>query len=31
MKPISDALPSFTPVPVSESSGGAVLKDLLKQ
>ncbi|XP_024130642.1 thyroid receptor-interacting protein 11 [Oryzias melastigma] len=32
MKPISDALPTFTPVPVSaESSGGAVLKDLLKQ
>ncbi|XP_059209076.1 thyroid receptor-interacting protein 11 [Centropristis striata] len=32
MKPISDALPSFTPVPVSaEASGGAVLKDLLKQ
>ncbi|CAM4726205.1 unnamed protein product [Leuciscus chuanchicus] len=32
MKPISNALPTFTPVPVSaESSGGAVLKDLLKQ
>ncbi|GLD47712.1 thyroid receptor-interacting protein 11 [Lates japonicus] len=32
MKPISDALPSFTPVPVSaEASAGAVLKDLLKQ
>uniref|UniRef100_A0A3Q1EZX1 Thyroid hormone receptor interactor 11 n=1 Tax=Acanthochromis polyacanthus TaxID=80966 RepID=A0A3Q1EZX1_9TELE len=32
MKPISDALPTFTPVPVSaEASGGAVLKDLLKQ
>ncbi|XP_052007166.1 thyroid receptor-interacting protein 11 [Xyrauchen texanus] len=32
MKPISDSLPSFTPVPVSaEASGGAVLKDLLKQ
>ncbi|XP_066534716.1 thyroid receptor-interacting protein 11 isoform X2 [Hoplias malabaricus] len=32
MKPISDALPTFTPVPVSaESSAGAVLKDLLKQ
>lgn len=32
MKPISEALPSFTPVPVSaEASGGAVLKDLLKQ
>ncbi|XP_060938568.1 thyroid receptor-interacting protein 11 [Limanda limanda] len=31
MKPISDALPSFTPVPVSESSSGAALKDLLKQ
>ncbi|KAM4540897.1 thyroid receptor-interacting protein 11 [Fundulus diaphanus] len=32
MKPISNALPSFTPVPVSaEASGGAVLKDLLKQ
>uniref|UniRef100_A0A8C2WNN2 Thyroid hormone receptor interactor 11 n=1 Tax=Cyclopterus lumpus TaxID=8103 RepID=A0A8C2WNN2_CYCLU len=32
MKPISDALPTFTPVPVSaEDSGGAVLKDLLKQ
>ncbi|XP_050981409.1 thyroid receptor-interacting protein 11 [Labeo rohita] len=32
MKPISDALPTFTPVPVSaEASGGAVLKNLLKQ
>ncbi|TDG99130.1 hypothetical protein EPR50_G00208180 [Perca flavescens] len=32
MKPISDNLPTFTPVPVSaEASGGAVLKDLLKQ
>ncbi|XP_019953482.2 thyroid receptor-interacting protein 11 [Paralichthys olivaceus] len=32
MKPISEALPSFTPVPVSaEASAGAVLKDLLKQ
>ncbi|XP_061897229.1 thyroid receptor-interacting protein 11 [Entelurus aequoreus] len=32
MKPISDALPTFTPVPVSaEASSGAVLKDLLKQ
>ncbi|OCT68247.1 thyroid receptor-interacting protein 11 [Xenopus laevis] len=32
MKPISDALPTFTPLPVSsESSAGAVLKDLLKQ
>ncbi|XP_063039557.1 thyroid receptor-interacting protein 11 [Engraulis encrasicolus] len=32
MKPISDSLPTFTPVPVSaEASGGAVLKDLLKQ
>lgn len=32
MKPISNALPTFTPVPVSaEASGGAVLKDLLKQ
>uniref|UniRef100_A0A8D3BLP7 Thyroid hormone receptor interactor 11 n=1 Tax=Scophthalmus maximus TaxID=52904 RepID=A0A8D3BLP7_SCOMX len=32
MKPISGHLPSFTPVPVSaEDSGGAVLKDLLKQ
>lgn len=32
MKPISDALPTFTPVPVSaEASGGAVLKDLLRQ
>ncbi|KAJ8411932.1 hypothetical protein AAFF_G00155700 [Aldrovandia affinis] len=32
LKPLSDTLPSFMPVPVSaESSGGAVLKDLLKQ
>ncbi|XP_034051420.1 thyroid receptor-interacting protein 11 isoform X2 [Thalassophryne amazonica] len=32
MKPISGALPTFTPVPVlAESSAGAVLKDLLKQ
>lgn len=32
MKPISDALPSFTPLPVSaDASAGAVLKDLLKQ
>lgn len=32
MKPISDSLPTFTPVPVSaEASAGAVLKDLLKQ
>ncbi|CAL9686864.1 unnamed protein product [Knipowitschia caucasica] len=33
MKPISDALPTFTPVPVSgEASGGAAaLKDLLNQ
>lgn len=32
MKPISDALPTFSPVPVSaESSAGNVLKDLLKQ
>lgn len=31
MKPISDALPTFTPVPVSAESGGNVLKDLLKQ
>ncbi|XP_015246159.1 PREDICTED: thyroid receptor-interacting protein 11 [Cyprinodon variegatus] len=32
MKPISDALPTFTPVPVSaEASAGAVLKDLLNQ
>ncbi|XP_023691785.1 thyroid receptor-interacting protein 11 isoform X1 [Paramormyrops kingsleyae] len=32
MKPISDALPTFTPVPVSaEASAGSVLKDLLKQ
>ncbi|XP_075049440.1 thyroid receptor-interacting protein 11 [Mixophyes fleayi] len=32
MKPISSALPTFTPVPVSsDASAGAVLKDLLKQ
>uniref|UniRef100_A0A3B5L5A5 Thyroid hormone receptor interactor 11 n=1 Tax=Xiphophorus couchianus TaxID=32473 RepID=A0A3B5L5A5_9TELE len=32
MKPITDSLPTFTPVPVSaEASAGAVLKDLLKQ
>uniref|UniRef100_UPI00398EEDFA thyroid receptor-interacting protein 11 n=1 Tax=Pristiophorus japonicus TaxID=55135 RepID=UPI00398EEDFA len=32
MKPIANALPTFTPLPVSpDSSGGAVLKDLLKQ
>ncbi|KAG7466136.1 hypothetical protein MATL_G00161590 [Megalops atlanticus] len=32
LKPLSDTLPSFMPVPVSaEASGGAVLKDLLKQ
>uniref|UniRef100_A0A3P8Z167 GRIP domain-containing protein n=1 Tax=Esox lucius TaxID=8010 RepID=A0A3P8Z167_ESOLU len=31
MKPISDALPTFTPVPVSAESAGQVLKDLLKQ
>ncbi|XP_026864042.2 thyroid receptor-interacting protein 11 isoform X2 [Electrophorus electricus] len=32
MKPISDALPTFTPMPVTaEASAGAVLKDLLKQ
>ncbi|MBN3296084.1 TRIPB protein, partial [Amia calva] len=31
MKPISDALPTFTPVPVSAEASGAVLKDLLKQ
>uniref|UniRef100_H3DG71 Thyroid hormone receptor interactor 11 n=1 Tax=Tetraodon nigroviridis TaxID=99883 RepID=H3DG71_TETNG len=32
MKPISDSLPTFTPVPVSaEASAGAVLKDLLSQ
>ncbi|XP_069493943.1 thyroid receptor-interacting protein 11 [Ambystoma mexicanum] len=32
MKPISEALPTFTPMPVSaEASAGAVLKDLLKQ
>ncbi|XP_039598213.1 thyroid receptor-interacting protein 11 isoform X1 [Polypterus senegalus] len=32
MKPISDALPTFTPLPVSpDASAGAVLKDLLKE
>ncbi|XP_029453668.1 thyroid receptor-interacting protein 11 [Rhinatrema bivittatum] len=32
MKPISNALPTFTPLPVSaDASAGAVLKDLLKQ
>ncbi|KAM6273713.1 thyroid receptor-interacting protein 11 isoform 1-T1 [Porphyrio hochstetteri] len=32
MKPISDALPTFTPLPVApDASAGAVLKDLLKQ
>ncbi|KAF1559425.1 Thyroid receptor-interacting protein 11, partial [Eudyptes schlegeli] len=32
MKPISDTLPTFTPLPVSpDASAGAVLKDLLKQ
>ncbi|XP_037342223.2 thyroid receptor-interacting protein 11 [Pungitius pungitius] len=32
MKPICEALPTFTPVPVSsEASAGSVLKDLLKQ
>ncbi|XP_009874284.1 PREDICTED: thyroid receptor-interacting protein 11, partial [Apaloderma vittatum] len=32
MKPISDVLPTFTPLPVSpDASAGAVLKDLLKQ
>lgn len=32
MKPISDALPTFTPLPISsDASAGAVLKDLLKQ
>ncbi|KAM9294376.1 thyroid receptor-interacting protein 11 [Gastrophryne carolinensis] len=32
MKPISSALPTFTPLPVSaDASAGAVLKDLLKQ
>ncbi|XP_014105403.1 PREDICTED: thyroid receptor-interacting protein 11 [Pseudopodoces humilis] len=32
MKPISDALPTFTPLPVSpDACAGAVLKDLLKQ
>ena len=29
MKPISEALPSFTPVPVSSEASG--LKDLLRQ
>ncbi|NWS51474.1 TRIPB protein, partial [Chunga burmeisteri] len=32
MKPISDVLPTFTPLPVSaDASAGAVLKDLLKE
>ncbi|CAL8274223.1 unnamed protein product [Merluccius merluccius] len=31
MKPISDALPTFTPVPVSVSAEASGLKDLLKQ
>lgn len=32
MKPISNALPTFTPLPVApDASAGAVLKDLLKQ
>ncbi|XP_036590314.1 thyroid receptor-interacting protein 11 [Trichosurus vulpecula] len=32
MKPISDALPTFTPLPVlPDNSAGAVLKDLLKK
>ncbi|KAM4663529.1 thyroid receptor-interacting protein 11 [Discoglossus pictus] len=32
MKPISNSLPTFTPLPVSsDASAGAVLKDLLKQ
>uniref|UniRef100_A0A8C3S4G5 Thyroid hormone receptor interactor 11 n=1 Tax=Chelydra serpentina TaxID=8475 RepID=A0A8C3S4G5_CHESE len=32
MKPISDTLPTFTPLPVlPDASAGAVLKDLLKQ
>uniref|UniRef100_A0A8D0H6D6 Thyroid hormone receptor interactor 11 n=1 Tax=Sphenodon punctatus TaxID=8508 RepID=A0A8D0H6D6_SPHPU len=32
MKPISDTLPTFTPLPVApDCSAGAVLKDLLKQ
>lgn len=32
MKPISDSLPTFTPLPVSaDASAGSVLKDLLKQ
>ncbi|NXN96975.1 TRIPB protein, partial [Rhinopomastus cyanomelas] len=32
LKPISDALPTFTPLPVSpDASAGAVLKDLLQQ
>uniref|UniRef100_A0A674B2D5 Thyroid hormone receptor interactor 11 n=1 Tax=Salmo trutta TaxID=8032 RepID=A0A674B2D5_SALTR len=31
MKPISDNLPTFTPLPVSAENEGRVLKDLLKQ
>nr|XP_008111711.1 PREDICTED: thyroid receptor-interacting protein 11 isoform X2 [Anolis carolinensis] len=32
MKPISDALPTFTPLPVApDTSAGTILKDLLKQ
>lgn len=32
LKPISDVLPTFAPLPVSpDSSAGVVLKDLLKQ
>ncbi|XP_060612597.2 thyroid receptor-interacting protein 11 [Anolis sagrei] len=32
MKPISDALPTFTPLPVApDASAGTILKDLLKQ
>lgn len=32
LKPISEVLPTFTPLPVSaDNSAGAVLKDLLKQ
>ena len=32
LKPISDVLPTFTPLPVSpDTSAGVVLKDLLKQ
>lgn len=32
LKPISDVLPTFTPLPVSpDNSAGVVLKDLLKQ